>query len=146
VNVLSTRCLPSHCSYCHVEGPPSALKRCGKCKVVCYDSPVSFIISMSHDPLIPIAFQVCQRNDWEKHKQECSAITRWMASGSGGPSGNNADNTSVPMEAIRVLGRLLWEMERLGPSSSWVCFSAPTFVICIATLILVSRNSTHAIP
>ncbi|KAF9519864.1 hypothetical protein BS47DRAFT_1481760 [Hydnum rufescens UP504] len=101
VNVLSTRCLPSHCSYCHVEGPPSALKHCGKCKVVCYDSPV------------------CQRNDWGKHKQECHAITRWMASGSGGPSGNKADNTSVPTEAIRVLGRLLWEMERSGPGSSW---------------------------
>ncbi|KZS97133.1 SET domain-containing protein [Sistotremastrum niveocremeum HHB9708] len=90
VSVLSTPNLASYCSKCfspNEEG--KSLKRCSKCRVLHYCSAA------------------CQNADWDVHKPECSSIQRWTA---------EAPNAAVavPGEAIRCIGRLLWDLQKKG--------------------------------
>ncbi|EIN09090.1 SET domain-containing protein [Punctularia strigosozonata HHB-11173 SS5] len=95
VSVLSTPYLSSHCSSCAAPASPERpqLKRCAKCHVVHYCS------------------QKCQNADWKAHKPECDALQRWATAA---PS----PDLAVPEEAVRCLGRMLWQKQR-NPSSIW---------------------------
>lgn len=124
VSALSTRSLASHCSYCHSEGNTSSertLKRCTLCKVVWYDTTVWRHPEVRILVLTPHA-QTCQNLDWPIHKLECVALREWAkAARQVGVGSTNADVVLVPSDAVRALGRLLWTMEREGPSSTVVC-------------------------
>ncbi|KAJ6529128.1 hypothetical protein DFH09DRAFT_1327370 [Mycena vulgaris] len=86
---LSNERLDSYCSQCFGLG--TSLKRCTKCQAVYYcDS-------------------TCQNTDWPLHKHECAALQRISASG----------DTSIPSDAIRCLGRIMWKRQKLGPTSTW---------------------------
>ncbi|KAF7349427.1 Histone-lysine N-methyltransferase ASHR1 [Mycena sanguinolenta] len=88
---LSNARLDLHCSQCFGDGNNASLKRCTKCQAVYYcDS-------------------TCQNADWPLHKHECAALQRIAASG----------ETSVPSEAIRCLGRIMWKRQKQGPTSGW---------------------------
>ncbi|KAJ7310714.1 hypothetical protein DFH08DRAFT_918265 [Mycena albidolilacea] len=88
---LSNERLDLHCSQCFGEGNHASLKRCTKCQAVYYcDS-------------------TCQNADWPLHKNECVALQRILASG----------ETSIPSEAIRCLGRIMWKRQKQGPLSAW---------------------------
>ncbi|KAL4073526.1 hypothetical protein J3A83DRAFT_4229177 [Scleroderma citrinum] len=91
---LSSPYLDSHCSGC-VGSPGSGLKRCTRCRKVWYCNPT------------------CQNNDWPIHKLECFSLQNWAASA---PS----DAVSVPSDAVRCLGRILWQIKRKGVNSIWV--------------------------
>ncbi|KAI6142865.1 hypothetical protein BKA82DRAFT_142041 [Pisolithus tinctorius] len=94
VFTLSTTYLDSHCSGC-AGSPVSGLKRCTGCRKVWYCT------------------STCQNNDWPTHKLECTAIQNWSAEA---PS----DKVSVPSDAVRCLGRILWRIRRRGVGSIWV--------------------------
>ncbi|KAL7284146.1 hypothetical protein ACG7TL_001427 [Trametes sanguinea] len=51
--------------------------------------------------------------DWVWHKHECNALQKWATSA---PS----QEVSVPGDAVRCLGRILWGTQREGPDSTWV--------------------------
>ncbi|KAJ7773832.1 hypothetical protein B0H16DRAFT_1408580 [Mycena metata] len=69
----------------------AGVKRCTKCQIVFYcDS-------------------ACQTLDWPLHKHECAALQRIAASG----------ETTLPSDAIRCLGRILWGRRRAGVASIW---------------------------
>ncbi|KAJ6476933.1 hypothetical protein C8R45DRAFT_833764 [Mycena sanguinolenta] len=88
---LSNARLDLHCSQCFGDGNNASLKRCTKCLAIFYcDS-------------------TCQNADWPLHKHECAALQRIAESG----------ETSVPSEAIRCLGRIMWKRQKQGPSSAW---------------------------
>ncbi|KAJ7637325.1 hypothetical protein DFH06DRAFT_1335996 [Mycena polygramma] len=88
---LSTERLDLHCSQCFGAGDNTTLKRCTKCQAVYYcDS-------------------TCQNADWPLHKNECAAIQRIAAAG----------ETSLPSDAIRCLGRIMWKRQKQGPASVW---------------------------
>ncbi|KAI9063571.1 SET domain-containing protein [Trametes sanguinea] len=95
VNVLSTQYLDQYCSSCAAPAPEAGLKRCPKCKTVHYCN------------------QECQNKDWAWHKHECNALQKWAASA---PS----QEVSVPGDAVRCLGRILWGSQKEGPESNWV--------------------------
>lgn len=57
--------------------------------------------------------QRCQNNDWPIHKNECAALQRWASSA---PS----SEVSVPSDAVRCLGRILWVSKQEGLDSVWV--------------------------
>ncbi|KAJ7686194.1 SET domain-containing protein [Mycena rosella] len=87
---LSNDRMDSHCSQCFGAG--NSLKRCTKCQAVYYcDS-------------------MCQNIDWPLHKHECAALQRIAASG----------DPSIPSDAIRCLGRIMWKRQKQGPTSAWV--------------------------
>ncbi|KAG2140635.1 hypothetical protein DEU56DRAFT_735015 [Suillus clintonianus] len=90
---LASRYLDSHCSYC-AAAPNSGLLRCTGCRTVWYCNPT------------------CQTNDWSLHRLECSALRKWAKSA---PS----KNLSVPSDAVRCLGRILWQKKKEGFDSSW---------------------------
>ncbi|KAI0635233.1 SET domain-containing protein [Trametes polyzona] len=96
VSVLSTPYLDQYCSSCAAPAPTpdASLKRCPKCKTVYYCS------------------QECQNRDWTWHKHECSALQKWAASA---PS----QDVSVPSDAVRCLGRILWGSQKEGLDSNW---------------------------
>ncbi|KAJ7152676.1 hypothetical protein C8R43DRAFT_476122 [Mycena crocata] len=88
---LSNSRLDSHCSQCFGSGSGATLKRCTKCQAIYYcDS-------------------TCQNIDWPLHKHECAALQRIVASG----------DTSIPSDAIRCLGRIMWKRQKQGPTSAW---------------------------
>ncbi|KAG2108658.1 uncharacterized protein F5147DRAFT_694186 [Suillus discolor] len=90
---LASRYLDSHCSSCAATSN-SGLLRCTKCRTVWYCNTT------------------CQTNDWSLHRLECSALTKWAKSA---PS----KNLSVPSDAVRCLGRILWQKKKEGFDSSW---------------------------
>ncbi|KAH7921166.1 SET domain-containing protein [Leucogyrophana mollusca] len=92
--VLSNQYLDSHCSSCSAPAPPSGLKRCTRCRVVWYCN------------------STCQTNDWFVHKFECSALQKWAKEA---PS----EDLSVPSDAVRCLGRILWKRKQEGFASTW---------------------------
>ncbi|KAI0646366.1 SET domain-containing protein [Trametes meyenii] len=92
--VLSSQYLDQYCSACAAPPPVSGLKRCPKCKTVYYCN------------------QLCQNRDWTQHKHECSALQKWAAAA---PS----QEMSVPGDAIRCLGRILWTSRKEGLDSPW---------------------------
>ncbi|KAH8083324.1 hypothetical protein BXZ70DRAFT_579582 [Cristinia sonorae] len=96
INIISTQHLDVYCSYC-CERPQSngVLKRCTRCRQVWYCNAA------------------CQNNDWSIHKSECAALQRWK---SHAPS----EHVSVPGDAVRCLGRIVWTMQKEGQDSSWV--------------------------
>ncbi|KAJ7135808.1 hypothetical protein C8R44DRAFT_952340 [Mycena epipterygia] len=88
---LSNDRLGSHCSQCFGPGTDASLKRCTKCQAIYYcDS-------------------VCQNLDWPTHKHECGALQRIAAAG----------DTSIPSDAIRCLGRIMWKRQKQGPTNAW---------------------------
>ncbi|KAJ6614749.1 hypothetical protein B0H10DRAFT_2165021 [Mycena sp. CBHHK59/15] len=88
---LSNQCLDSHCSRCFGSSNTISLKRCTKCQLICYcDSS-------------------CQNSDWPLHKHECAALQRISSSG----------DASIPSDAIRCLGRIMWKRQKQGPTSDW---------------------------
>ncbi|KAF8805220.1 SET domain-containing protein [Phlegmacium glaucopus] len=95
VAALSNDNLEAYCSSCFGPGSGS-LSRCTGCKAILYcDSK-------------------CQNTDWAFHKQECMAIQGWCSSEaatSGAPT--------LPGDAIRCLGRILWKRRKLGRESVW---------------------------
>ncbi|PBK94820.1 SET domain-containing protein [Armillaria gallica] len=94
VAVLSTEKLDGYCSTCFGVAPPSGLKRCTQCRSVWYcDS-------------------TCQTKDWSVHKHECTSLQRWSKAA---PS----DDLSIPSDAIRCMGRILWKKQRKGLDSVW---------------------------
>ncbi|CAL1709203.1 unnamed protein product [Somion occarium] len=94
VSVLSTPQLESYCSYCCSAAPSQGLKRCTRCRKIWYCNAT------------------CQNADWAEHKHECSALQRWQANA---PS----PDLSIPSDAIRCLGRILWGIQRTGLDSIW---------------------------
>ncbi|KAG2035155.1 hypothetical protein BDR03DRAFT_868689 [Suillus americanus] len=90
---LASRCLDSHCSSC-AAASNSGLLRCTGCHTVRYCNTT------------------CQTNDWSFHRLECSALRKWAKSA---PS----KNVSVPSDAVRCLGRILWQKKKEGFDSSW---------------------------
>ncbi|KAI5982767.1 hypothetical protein EDD15DRAFT_2179981 [Pisolithus albus] len=90
---LSTTYLDSHCSGC-AGSPASGLKRCTGCRRVWYCT------------------STCQNGDWPIHKFECTAIQNWSSEA---PS----EKVSVPSDAVRCLGRILWKIKRKGTDSVW---------------------------
>ncbi|KAK0217419.1 hypothetical protein EDD85DRAFT_962065 [Armillaria nabsnona] len=94
VAVLSTEKLDGYCSACFGVAPPSGLKRCTQCRSVWYcDS-------------------TCQTKDWSVHKHECTSLQRWSKAA---PS----DDLSIPSDAIRCMGRILWKKQRKVLDSVW---------------------------
>ncbi|KAI0088827.1 SET domain-containing protein [Irpex rosettiformis] len=95
VIALTTSALASFCSHC--SGPPQhgALKRCTRCRAIWYCDAE------------------CQNKDWAYHKTECEALQRWATMA---PS----PELSVPSDAIRCLGRVLWDRQKKGPESEFV--------------------------
>lgn len=110
---LASRYLDSHCSSCTATSN-SGLLRCTRCRTVRYCNTVSctYTIQRFFTGLIP-QYQTCQTNDWSLHRLECSALTKWAKSA---PS----KNLSVPSDAVRCLGRILWQKQKEGFDSSWV--------------------------
>ncbi|KAI0360613.1 SET domain-containing protein [Trametes cingulata] len=94
VSVLSTQYLDQYCSSCAAPATEAGLKRCPRCKTVYYCN------------------QACQNRDWAWHKHECSALQKWAASA---PS----QEVSVPGDAVRCLGRILWGSQKEGLDSNW---------------------------
>lgn len=90
---LASRCLDSHCSSC-AAASISGLLRCTGCRTVWYCNAT------------------CQTNDWSLHRLECSALRKWAKSA---PS----RDLSVPSDAVRCLGRILWQKRKEGFDSSW---------------------------
>ncbi|KAG1722630.1 uncharacterized protein EDB91DRAFT_202837 [Suillus paluster] len=90
---LGSQYLDSHCSTCAAV-PNSGLLRCTGCRTVWYCNAT------------------CQTNDWLLHRLECSALRNWAKSA---PS----KNLSVPSDAVRCLGRILWQKRQEGFDSSW---------------------------
>ncbi|THG96503.1 hypothetical protein EW026_g5345 [Hermanssonia centrifuga] len=100
IAVLSTAFLDSHCSTCCNPATPAGLKRCTRCRTVWYCDAVF------------IFFQACQTRDWTLHKHECNALQQWAAVV---PS----SDLSVPSDAVRCLGRMLWYVQKKGADSAW---------------------------
>ncbi|KAL1721019.1 hypothetical protein EV715DRAFT_249315 [Schizophyllum commune] len=98
VSVLTTQNLASYCSNCFEEVPDAGLKRCAHCRVVHYCN------------------SECQNKDWATHKRECAALQEWAKHAP-------AAEVSVPSDAVRCLGRLLWKRQKKGLDSTWVCDS-----------------------
>ncbi|KAI0076540.1 SET domain-containing protein [Panus rudis PR-1116 ss-1] len=94
VSVLSTSNLEAYCSYCCSPAPKGGLKRCTRCRKVWYCDAT------------------CQNNDWASHRMECPALLRWEATA---PS----SSLSIPPDAVRALGRILWGFQREGLNSTW---------------------------
>ncbi|KAI0826452.1 SET domain-containing protein [Irpex lacteus] len=95
VIALTTSALASFCSNC--SGPPlhGALKRCTRCRTVWYCDAE------------------CQNKDWAYHKLECEALQRWAEAA---PS----SELSTPSDAVRCLGRILWNRQKKGSDSEQV--------------------------
>ncbi|KAL1706917.1 hypothetical protein EV121DRAFT_256712 [Schizophyllum commune] len=94
VSVLTTQNLASYCSNCFEEAPEAGLKRCAHCRVVHYCN------------------SECQNKDWATHKRECAALQEWAKHAP-------AAEVSVPSDAVRCLGRLLWKRQKKGLDSTW---------------------------
>ncbi|RDB18387.1 Histone-lysine N-methyltransferase ASHR1 [Hypsizygus marmoreus] len=95
IAVLSNQYLNSHCSNCFGSSPASSLKRCTTCRTIWYcDS-------------------TCQNKDWVLHKRECAALQEWAKVA---PS----PDVSVPSDAVRCLGRLLWRRQQKSNDGTWV--------------------------
>ncbi|KAF8890645.1 hypothetical protein BD779DRAFT_1643693 [Infundibulicybe gibba] len=92
--VLSTAYLDTHCSSCFAPAPQAGLKRCTQCRVIYYCDPK------------------CQSQDWALHKSECTALQAWAATA---PS----EDLSIPSDAVRSLGRILWRKQKRGIDSDW---------------------------
>ncbi|KAG1733445.1 hypothetical protein EDB19DRAFT_1222044 [Suillus lakei] len=90
---LASRYLDSYCSSC-AAASNSGLLRCTGCRTVWYCNTT------------------CQTNDWSLHRLECPALRKWAKSA---PS----KNLSVPSDAVRCLGRILWQKKKEGFDSSW---------------------------
>lgn len=127
VSVLSTRCLPSHCSYCQSERTTEdSLKRCTLCKAIWYDTQVRRTVISSVIYTLMTLLQGCQNADWPIHKYECSALRQWGEKAREAGVGAQKDTVIVPSDAIRALGRILWNLEKLGDKSTWVSFELRT--------------------
>ncbi|KAG0692903.1 hypothetical protein DFH29DRAFT_816975 [Suillus ampliporus] len=90
---LARQYLDSNCSSCSAA-PNSGLLRCTGCRTVWYCNTT------------------CQTNDWPLHRLECSALRNWAKLA---PS----KNLSVPSDAVRCLGRILWQKKKEGFDSTW---------------------------
>lgn len=60
-----------------------------------------------------LSMQACQTQDWIQHKRECIALQEWSKFA---PS----PELSIPSDAVRCLGRMLWKMQKQKPESNWV--------------------------
>ncbi|KAF5327714.1 hypothetical protein D9619_004677 [Psilocybe cf. subviscida] len=89
VAALSNDNLDQYCASCF-RIKTGALKKCSGCKLLCYCD------------------DACQKRDWIFHKHECAAVQKWYSS-----------SNSVPGDAIRCLGRILWRKQKLGRESVW---------------------------
>ena len=60
--------------------------------------------------------------DWTLHKHECSALQSWADWAPRGVSKGEGKETamSVPSDAIRSLGRILWKSKKKGHENIWV--------------------------
>ncbi|OBZ77393.1 N-lysine methyltransferase SMYD2 [Grifola frondosa] len=94
VSVLSASCLSSYCSSCCGPALDSGLKRCTRCRTVWYCNAI------------------CQNRDWPIHKLECDALQKWALNA---PS----HDVSVPSDAVRCLGRILWSEQKEGLGSNF---------------------------
>ncbi|KAF9458385.1 hypothetical protein BDZ94DRAFT_1226398 [Collybia nuda] len=94
IAALSNQYLDSYCSNCFGPAPESGLKRCTTCRTVWYCN------------------STCQTKDWAQHKRECVALQEWSKSA---PSAE----LSIPSDAVRCLGRMLWKMQKQKIDSNW---------------------------
>ncbi|KAI9568086.1 hypothetical protein HD554DRAFT_2102896 [Boletus coccyginus] len=94
VFVLSNQYLDSHCSSCAKAESTSPLMRCSGCGTLRYCN------------------SGCQKADWSLHKPECNALQRWAKTAPFAALG-------VPNDAVRCLGRILWQMKSKGLDSGW---------------------------
>ncbi|KAF8157108.1 hypothetical protein B0H34DRAFT_849014 [Crassisporium funariophilum] len=95
VAALSNDHLEEYCSNCFGLGV-NALRRCTGCKLLFYcDSK-------------------CQNADWVFHRYECVALQRW-----GSSTSETSGSPTIPGDAIRCLGRILWRKQKLGRDSVW---------------------------
>ncbi|KAF9226289.1 SET domain-containing protein [Gyrodon lividus] len=92
--VLSNQHLDSHCSSCAKVASTAPLMRCSGCTAVWYCN------------------SSCQKADWNLHKRECNALQKWAKAA---PSAALA----VPTDAVRCLGRILWQIKSRGLDSDW---------------------------
>ena len=119
VAALSNDHLEEYCSNCFAPKPAEgSLKRCAGCKVLYYCDSVGDIPRYLLLKWLIIT-QQCQNSDWSFHRHECTAIQKWITSTS-----ENSGKPSVPGDAIRCLGRILWRKQKLGLDSAWVCCCA----------------------
>ncbi|KAG6379628.1 hypothetical protein JVT61DRAFT_10144 [Boletus reticuloceps] len=94
VVVLSNQHLDSHCSSCAKAASTSPSMRCSGCGTLRYCN------------------SGCQKADWSLHKHECKALKRWAETAPSAALG-------VPNDAVRCLGRILWQMKSNGLNSGW---------------------------
>ncbi|GJE86686.1 SET domain-containing protein [Phanerochaete sordida] len=94
VAVLSTSQLGYYCSNCAGPAPETGLRRCTGCRVTRYCNAA------------------CQNSDWALHKTECQALQRWA---SAAPS----QDVATPPDAVRCLGRILFNIQKKGVDSQW---------------------------
>jgi len=66
--------------------------------------------------------QGCQKADWSLHKPECNALQRWAKTAPSAALG-------VPNDAVRCLGRILWQMKSKGLDSGWVSHLMTVFFV-----------------
>ncbi|KAH0834774.1 hypothetical protein J3R83DRAFT_10373 [Lanmaoa asiatica] len=119
VFVLSNQYLDSHCSSCANATSISPLMRCSSCGMLRYCN------------------SSCQKADWGLHKPECGALQRWAKTAPSAALG-------VPNDAVRCLGRILWQMKSKGLNSRWVSHLVPTFFYKVTSQQLASVEShTH---
>ena len=85
--------------------------------------------------------QSCQKADWSLHKPECSALQKWAKAAPSATLG-------VPNDAVRCLGRILWQMKSSGLDSGWVSRLVSMFSVHPAHSgpCSVKRNTGNAIP
>lgn len=129
IAVLSNQYLDSYCSNCFGPSLSGGLKRCTTCSTVRYCDSVrtSSIIIVSFPPEHSV-LKECQKKDWPSHKHECLALQEWAKAA---PS----PDLALPSDAVRCLGRLMWNRQKKGSNSGWVCilaihpFAQPTIYI-----------------
>lgn len=115
ISTLSTPSLDSYCSYCSGPAENTVLRRCTGCRTVRYcDSVRSVMLTVSRSANDNM--QACQNKDWSLHKLECQALQQWASSA---PS----PDVEIPSDAVRCLGRILWNMAKKGLDSTWVRIS-----------------------
>lgn len=116
---LSNRYLDSHCSSCANAASMSPFMRCSGCSTLRYCNTVS-CRPLARQPVYHE--QTCQKADWSMHKPECSALQRWAKAAPSAELG-------IPNDAVRCLGRILWQMRSKGLDSGWVSHLVIMFLV-----------------
>lgn len=97
LTVPTSQSVDTLCHRCFSETKDGkALQRCSGCKVLRYCSTT------------------CQKTDWPAHRQECKALQGYRLRA--GDQSSPGSAPSEPGTTIRLLGRLVWERQRLGQS------------------------------